>query len=227
MGSEKPLAKTAQARRTGLLGLEFLKWVCFLGGIVGFIAWLGDIVYWATWGYTIHPIFEAKISSIPFVLVLFSGILLLGCLVAALEKNLEATSTSQGLQFGTIERDISEIHKFLFKTEEDLKAALDEAQESKENLEAQVHVLTREREKLSARLKTVEENLERALAPSLKDVKGIGPKMIDRLKKLGLEKVPDLLNMDPEELSSKLGVSRKVVDKWFDEAVRMSKTAAK
>jgi hypothetical protein len=50
--------------------------------------------------------------------------------------------------------------------------------------------------------------------------------MIDRLKKLGLEKVPDLLNMDPEELSSKLGVSRKVVDKWFDEAVQLSKKTA-
>jgi predicted flap endonuclease-1-like 5' DNA nuclease len=215
--------KPVQARRGDLLGLEFLKWLCLLGGIVGFIAWLGDIIYWNTLGRAINPLFEMKIGSIPLVLILFSGILILGCAIAALEKYLETRSTSQVPQFDAMEKTLSEVHKYLFETTENLESTLSKAKGSNEELEAQVHVLARERDKLGDRLKVAEARLGHALAPDLRDVKGIGPKNIEKLKKMGLEKVPDLLNTDPEELSGKLKVSQKVVDKWFAEAVRISK----
>jgi predicted flap endonuclease-1-like 5' DNA nuclease len=223
---QKKSSKGAQTRKGDLLGLEFLKWLCLMGGIVGFLAWLGDIMYRTTLGYAINPIFEMMVGSIPLVLILSSGVLLTGCGLAALEKHLEVKFTSRAPQYDAMEETLSEVHKFLFETTGKLEAALSEVQGANEELNAQVHVLTRERDRLSDRLKVTDARLEHALSPDLRDVKGIGPKMTEKLKKMGLEKVPDLLSKDPEDLGGKLGIPLKVVDKWFDEAARISRKMA-
>lgn len=218
-------------RRQILSGLEFLKWICIVSGIAGFFAWLGDIIYWTINGYTIHPIFDAKVGEIPYILFLFAAFLVGGCGLAALQKRLELTSsTSEGdSRLDSMERTMNEIYTALFKTTRKMSEDLSETRRLNEELNDQIESLTRERDRLNARLKTMQERLEHARAPDLKEVKGIGPTMAERLKELGLEKVPDLLKVAPEELSRKLGVSPKVVQKWFEEAMRRpseSSTAA-
>ena len=206
-------------------GLEFLKWICLVSGIVGFITWLGDIVYWSTKGYSIHPVFEATAGGIPYVLLLFAGLLVLGCGASAYEKYLESTSGTLELdsRLDEMEKVMSEIHESLFKTTKKMAEDLKEARRLNEELRAQVEALTRERGRLNARLKRMLERLEYALAPDLREVKGIGPTMAERLRELGLEKVPDLLKISPEDLSAKLGISPKIVSKWFEEAMRLSR----
>ena len=97
-----------------------------------------------------------------------------------------------------------------------------ESQRLNKELSEQVDYLKKERVRLDSRLQTVQEKLEHALAPDLKNLSGIGPKMAVKLNKLGLEKVPDLLTIAPEDLSKKLGVSQKIVNKWFEEAMKPS-----
>lgn len=221
----------ALRRRQTLAGLEFLKWFCILSGIAGVIAWLGDIIYWTINGYTIHPIFEARVGEIPYILILFAALLVGGCGLAGIQKRLELTSsTLEGdSRLDSMERTMNEIHTALFKTTKKMSEDLSETRRLNEELNDQVESLTRERDRLNARLKKMQERLEHALAPDLKEVKGIGARMAERLKELGLEKVPDLLKVAPEELSTKLGVSPKIVNKWFEEAMRRpseSSTAA-
>ena len=56
--------------------------------------------------------------------------------------------------------------------------------------------------------------------PSLEliDVKGIGPKRAERLKKIGIQSVEDLAKESSEELSKKAKVSTKIADKWIKAA---------
>lgn len=205
-------------------GLEVLKWICLISGIVGFIAWLGDVVYWTVNGYTIHPIFNAKMGEIPYVIILFAGLLVLGCVLAGIQKRLELTSSALGgdSRLDSMERTMDEIYTALFRTTKKMSEDLSEVRGVNEELNARVEGLTRERDRLNARLKKLQERLEHALAPDLKEVKGIGPSIAERLKELGLEKVPDLLKMSPEDLSEKLGVSLKRVNRWFEEVMRRS-----
>lgn len=114
---------------------------------------------------------------------------------------------------------------------------LTEAQRLNEELYNQLDALTLERDRLNKeatrldrklkttqkKLKILEERLEYALSLDLEEVKGIGSRMTERLKELGMEKVPDLLKISPEELSRKLGVSQKIVNKWFEEAMKLSR----
>ena len=56
--------------------------------------------------------------------------------------------------------------------------------------------------------------------PSLEliDVKGIGPKRAEQLKKIGIQSVEDLAKESSEELSKKAKVSTKIADKWIKAA---------
>ena len=56
--------------------------------------------------------------------------------------------------------------------------------------------------------------------PSLEliDVKGIGPKRAEQLKKIGIQSVEDLAKESSEELSKKVKVSTKIADKWIKAA---------
>jgi replicative superfamily II helicase len=53
---------------------------------------------------------------------------------------------------------------------------------------------------------------------SLSEVKGIGPKTIEKLGKAGIRSANDLLNADLEKISAKTGISIKVLTKYTDEA---------
>ena len=202
--------------------LEFLKWLCVLSGITGFITWIGDVVYSTSMGNSIHPIFEETFlignNEVPYILILFSGVLLLGCGLAALQTHRSRT------RFDWMEETMSEIQESHFDAIRKITEDLQDAKRINSKLQAQLEDLTSERDKLNARLKKVQERLERSLSPDLRDVMGIGPKMADRLKELGLEKVSDLLKVSPEELSLKLGVSQKIVSRWFEEVMRLSRS---
>ena len=56
--------------------------------------------------------------------------------------------------------------------------------------------------------------------PSLEliDVKGIGPKRAEQLKKIGIQSVEALAKESSEELSKKAKVSTKIADKWIKAA---------
>ena len=72
-------------------------------------------------------------------------------------------------------------------------------------------------EKLEAR----EETTAKAEAkPSLEliDVKGIGPKRAEQLKKIGIQSVEALAKESSEELSKKAKISTKIADKWIKAA---------
>jgi len=50
------------------------------------------------------------------------------------------------------------------------------------------------------------------------DVKGIGPKRAEQLKKIGIQSVEDLAKESSEELSKKVKVSTKIAEKWIKAA---------
>ena len=64
--------------------------------------------------------------------------------------------------------------------------------------------------------------------PSLEliDVKGIGPKRAEQLKKIGIQSVEDLAKESSEELSKKAKVSTKIADKWIKAAKEALKEEA-
>jgi len=53
---------------------------------------------------------------------------------------------------------------------------------------------------------------------NLTEIKGIGPKRANQLKKLGISTAEDLAKMDPQELSSKVGISQTAAQRWIERA---------
>jgi hypothetical protein len=94
-----------------LTRLEFVKLFCLLVGFIGFLIWIGDLVYLFHGGDSIHPIFNIALGPIPVLLIFFSIVLFLGTLVATLEKKIEAKLISLELEakLNPIRKTLSEI----------------------------------------------------------------------------------------------------------------------
>ena len=56
-------------------------------------------------------------------------------------------------------------------------------------------------------------------------VRGIGPKRAARLREIGITTLKDLSSASAEELAEKLGVSRRITEKWVAEARRLLEEA--
>lgn len=56
----------------------------------------------------------------------------------------------------------------------------------------------------------------------LTDVKGVGPKSVEKLKDAGVETANALLEADLEKVSKKSGVSKKMLDKYQSEAKKLN-----
>jgi predicted flap endonuclease-1-like 5' DNA nuclease len=76
--------------------------------------------------------------------------------------------------------------------------------------------LSLESNKLSAK-KTVVPKFD------LTRIKGIGPKTIKKLKKMGIMKTSDLLRVAPGDLADKTGISYKIITRWIKDAAKLSK----
>ena len=69
-------------------------------------------------------------------------------------------------------------------------------------------------------LKATQEKLEYILSPNLVEINGIGPKTAEKLGSIGIYKTPDLLKIAPDDLAEKMGISRKIIAKWLEEAAK-------
>ncbi len=55
----------------------------------------------------------------------------------------------------------------------------------------------------------------------LTDVKGIGPKSVEKLRGAGIKTANALLKADPEKVSKKSGISEKILEKYQSEAKKL------
>ncbi len=55
----------------------------------------------------------------------------------------------------------------------------------------------------------------------LTDVKGIGPKSVEKLRDMGIKTANALLKADPEKVSKKSGLSEKMIEKYQSEAKKL------
>ena len=62
---------------------------------------------------------------------------------------------------------------------------------------------------------------EEKAALELTNVKGIGPKRAEQLKRIGIQSPGDLANKSSEELAEKLKVSDKIAEKWIKAAKKL------
>ncbi len=57
---------------------------------------------------------------------------------------------------------------------------------------------------------------------NLTEIKGIGVKRAEWLKKIGINSIEDLANSSAETLSTEMGCSSRLVSNWIEEAKRIS-----
>ena len=57
---------------------------------------------------------------------------------------------------------------------------------------------------------------------SLEDVKGLGPKNVENLKKAGVKTANALLKADAEKIAKKSGISLKMIEKYQSEAGKLN-----
>ncbi|RLI21730.1 hypothetical protein DRO54_02940 [Candidatus Bathyarchaeota archaeon] len=81
---------------------------------------------------------------------------------------------------------------------------------------AETEVIETEKESVTREEVVTETEVKPSL--ELTDVKGIGPKRAEQLKKIGIKSVEDLASESSEELSKKVNVSAKLADKWIKAA---------
>jgi len=216
--------------------MEFLKWLFFVSGIVGFIGWLGNLLYE-------HPIMYGLYTPtipgthIPLATVAFGATLILGCVIAAKQRSNEINARAKG-----VEGRLDETTYNLSKVSAELSAAtkklsmemgrsrrlsqdLEKARDTVSQLRTQTRKLTSERDALDKELKATQERLVHALAPSLSEIKGIGSKIAERLRDIGIRDVIDLLSTSPEELATRTDISPKIIARWFEQAVALREQA--
>ncbi|MEM0095774.1 MAG: helix-hairpin-helix domain-containing protein [Candidatus Bathyarchaeia archaeon] len=87
---------------------------------------------------------------------------------------------------------------------------------------------TEEEKTITTALKKPEEAAEEAktaqLGTPLVEVKGIGEKRAEQLKSLGINYAEELAKVSPEDLAAKLKASPKIVQKWIENAKKLTQT---
>ncbi|MFQ6074757.1 MAG: helix-hairpin-helix domain-containing protein [Candidatus Bathyarchaeia archaeon] len=88
--------------------------------------------------------------------------------------------------------------------------------------------VVRERDRLRllvAKLEVEKDELMRKIKtlrpPPLTEIKGIGPKAAERLRKARIKDVEDLARASPKKLAKRIGASEKTVLEWIDQAKRL------
>ncbi|MFQ6095058.1 MAG: helix-hairpin-helix domain-containing protein, partial [Candidatus Bathyarchaeia archaeon] len=211
----------AEVRSTATM--EFFKWLFFGFGIIGFIGWLGDLISETP---ILYGLFTFHIYYIPYACIAFTTMLILGCVIAAKQRSSDVSNlraqldestkrlaeTSMRLS-GTVEKLSKETMR-RNKLDRDLK----EAKALTKDFKAQIRKLKREIDKKDAELKATKEKLAHALSPNVTEIRGIGPKIAERLWDLGIEKVQDLLTIAPDDLAEKIGVPTRQIAQWLEQA---------
>lgn len=216
--------------------MEFLKWLFFVSGIVGFIGWLGNLLY----GYPImYGLYTPTIPGtyIPYATLAFGVVLVLGCVIAAKQRSNEINARAKGLEgrldettfnLSKVSAELSVATKKLSREmgrSRRLSQDLEQARSVLSQLRTQTRKLTSERNALEKDLKAAQEKLAHALAPSLSEIKGIGSKTAEKLRDMGIRDVIDLLSTSPEELATRTEISPKIIARWFEQAVTLREKA--
>ena len=212
--------KPKEKRRRSFLGLfgarkhliwEFLKWLLFFLGVTGilandrFVSWMRNI------NAPLGNLFSTKILEIPIAIFLFIGTILLASILSTLQKRDEIVSRERIDEVATL---VSELAMDLGKGTRTVYVGgtvLNQLGEVRNTLLK----LSIDLEKLKKKQLTQKES-------NLKEIPGIGPKNLQKLKDIGIIKITDLLKEAPEDVAIKTGISPKIIARWFEYATKES-----
>ena len=77
-----------------------------------------------------------------------------------------------------------------------------------------VEQLEREKDELLRKMKTMR-------PPPVTEIRGVGPKATERLRKVRIKDVEDLAGASPEKLAKRIGASEKTVSDWITRAKKL------
>lgn len=229
--------------------MEFFKWFLFFYGVIGlvaydsFLGWLKTLnLSWFD-GDAVYGILSYEIvGNIPLAGFIFAIVLFSGCIVAALQRYMEKivglgtlnetmknlfglSKTLDETNSGLLELSVSLSETEKKMSEEtmkfgNLRQTLIEANETVSELRERIKALTNDKVRLERELTVAQEKLEYVLSPNLAEISGIGLKTAEKLGDIGIYRTSDLLKIAPDELAEKMGVSRKIVAKWLEQAAK-------
>jgi predicted flap endonuclease-1-like 5' DNA nuclease len=235
--------------------LEFIKWFSLFMGVIGLLSY-NRILQWTTnlnplWLRNLFGILSIRIMNLPLAAFVFTGSLILGCLLATLQKRTEldnqarvdeATSIISELskdlgkgthtvyvgnevlnELGEMKMILSQLSSGLSTTKGNL--AFTKKKEMNPSLKKANETISILRRKIKE-LNSDRERLKTKLWQqefNLLEISGVGPKTVEKLNSVGIFKSDDLLKIAPEDLADKIGVSPKIVTKWLEDAAKLTK----
>lgn len=224
--TERNIIKEMKRRSRSIIAMEFIKWFFLSCGIMGFLGWFADFLYEPSLFYGLYTY---QIENIPIVCIIFAGILILSGVIATLQRanmihifqfQYDEMTNNLSKTLSTLNVTAEKLSEEIRRTNQ-LRADLTKSRTSISQLSSDIKKVTQERNKLDAKLKTIEKKLVRALSPKVIEIKGIGPKITHKLERLGIVKTVDLLTLSPEELAEKIDVSTNMVVRWLEQVTEL------